>query len=377
MRSDGDRRRSERLTLAFLASLLVHALLAYFLFSLTIPASQQASESISGWQQIITVTSRSRLARTRVVKASSRTRTVLPPHPRVLHELAKYAPTAPPNPTPVPLPSAAPTSVPTTPVLPSPVPVAAAPTALPAVPSPAPATVPPTIAPSPKPPAPRPTVAVPPSATPGVPSPAPTAAATASARAVAPTSAPRAVATSGPGAAVASRQAVAPRPVQVPPATPRPIPAHTARPRQKTQSVHQSLNARLRSLIPTSAPPTPEPPKMYRALGNLRPAEVPEPTPPPDVLAATKYLYEEDAHQAFSELRIKMYVTKVRKVGFVTVCTGWLLRYPFPPAHGTYRLDSNFNVAPKPEIEPGVTYVCNARNLKPYAPGSPAPTASP
>jgi len=162
------------------------------------------------------------------------------------------------------------------------------------------------------------------------------------------------------------------------PSTPRPIAAATkapAAPRPHRTPRPSSLNQRLKQLIPTGAPPTPEAPKVYRNLGAIQPGVTEEPTPPPDVLAATKYIYEENAGQAFGEQRIKMYVTSARKVGFVTVCHGWLLRYPFPPRHGTYNLDSNFSVAPKPIIEANVTYVCNGHFLTPFT--APAPSSSP
>ncbi len=51
-----------------------------------------------------------------------------------------------------------------------------------------------------------------------------------------------------------------------------------------------------------------------------------EPTPPPDVLAKTKYMYE--VRGTGNEARIKMWVTAARKAGPTTICTGWLVRYP-------------------------------------------------
>jgi hypothetical protein len=51
-----------------------------------------------------------------------------------------------------------------------------------------------------------------------------------------------------------------------------------------------------------------------------------EPTPPPEVLAKTKYIYE--VHNVGGEARVKMWVTQARKSGPTTMCTGWLVRYP-------------------------------------------------
>lgn len=49
-----------------------------------------------------------------------------------------------------------------------------------------------------------------------------------------------------------------------------------------------------------------------------------EPTPPPDVLAKTKYLYRSDRGTE----RVVMWVTEAHKAGLTTMCTGWLVRYP-------------------------------------------------
>jgi hypothetical protein len=51
-----------------------------------------------------------------------------------------------------------------------------------------------------------------------------------------------------------------------------------------------------------------------------------EPTPPPEVLAKTKYIYE--VHNVGGEARVKMWVTDAHKAGLTTMCTGWLVRYP-------------------------------------------------
>jgi hypothetical protein len=51
-----------------------------------------------------------------------------------------------------------------------------------------------------------------------------------------------------------------------------------------------------------------------------------EPTPPPDVLARTKYIYE--VKGTGNEDHVKMWVIAARKAGPTTICTGWLVRYP-------------------------------------------------
>lgn len=132
------------------------------------------------------------------------------------------------------------------------------------------------------------------------------------------------------------------------------------------------LNARLHGLIPTSSPATPSA-KFYAGdLSAARPGPENEPTPPPSVLAATKYLFVENPGKAGDEYRVKMYVTGTKRIGPVTVCTGWLLRYAPAAPHGTYRLDSNYDPAPKPIVEPNVTLLCAGR-LTPFVP-SPSPS---
>jgi hypothetical protein len=73
----------------------------------------------------------------------------------------------------------------------------------------------------------------------------------------------------------------------------------------------------------------------YSLRGHL------EPTPPPEVLARTKYIYE--VLGTGIEARVKMWVTQTRKAGPTTICTGWLVRYP-EPIRGNYApLPSNVN----------------------------------
>lgn len=330
-----------------------------------------------------------------------------PPHPRVLHELAKNTPKGPPNPTPAPVSSAAPNPVPTQAeiaVTPAPIP-AAVPTTLPATVVAVSIKAPPTAAPLPKPsavptvvpkqtqplptavprarlvtPVPEPSaleataaplVAQAPQAvvTPGVPSPGPVKApAPAKTAGTSASPGPKAVGSPGPHGVAPVKGPAVSRPIQSP-ATPRPAaPAGGGAKRAK------SLNQRLQSLIPTAAPSvSPQPAKHYSFLSNLKPTPEPEPTPPPDVLAATKYLYIENVGSerwkhwplgsAPEEIYVKMYVTSMHRVGPVNWCTGWVLRAPVAGAHRWI-------------VEPNESFIC-AGHLEPFTAPVPLPTGTP
>ncbi len=122
-RDPRDKRAAERNVVSYLASLLLHALAAYLLFSLATSSSEQAAQEAISGTAVVTVTREApkrtapvSVARVAVPvphapaavhpRAAAQPR-ALPPHPRVLHELAKLAPTAPPNPTPAPVSSTA------------------------------------------------------------------------------------------------------------------------------------------------------------------------------------------------------------------------------------------------------------------------------
>ena len=88
------------------------------------------------------------------------------------------------------------------------------------------------------------------------------------------------------------------------------------------------INAKLRSLLPNN--PVNPSSKQYAPEISLHGSL--EPTPPPAVLAQTKYLYRSGwspSHPGASEARVEMWVTSIRKAGVTTMCTGWLVRYPF------------------------------------------------
>jgi hypothetical protein len=127
-----------------------------------------------------------------------------------------------------------------------------------------------------------------------------------------------------------------------------------------------------------------------------------EPTPPPDVLAKTKYMYE--VRGTGREALVKMWVTAARKEGPTTVCTGWLVRYPQAerggyadapgpyvqsgqhagPANGTQIAVgggghddtplSPFDAGIAPIVDGMVSQPCDGRLLVPFAP---SPVSSP
>ncbi|MHB8145043.1 MAG: hypothetical protein ACYDEU_04250 [Vulcanimicrobiaceae bacterium] len=92
------------------------------------------------------------------------------------------------------------------------------------------------------------------------------------------------------------------------------------------------------------------------------------PTPPPSVLARTKYVFQESPGAqhwkiwpfgaAPEERYIKMYVTSIRRVGPAVFCTGWLVRVP--AAGNAFAI-----------VEPNVTALCTG-HLEPFV--QPAPT---
>jgi hypothetical protein len=119
---------------------------------------------------------------------------------------------------------------------------------------------------------------------------------------------------------------------------------------------------------PTMIPsPTPSP---YRVIittkSHYEPAPLFLPTPPPDVLARTKYVYEAHLSNARAwlpfmaaapeERYVKMYVTSVKRVMGVQFCRGWVVRVPVA-GHGG------------PLVDEDATFVCS-RRMRPYARGA-------
>lgn len=388
-RNPRDRRYPERLAGSFLASLLLHALLAALLFTVLVSSSEQgANENVQGGE-VVTL---SRSAVVAVAHQPSATRAVEPvPHvlqiappqhapltvpqaqrlPVNRHELAKTAPSAPPNPRPIPQTTpqpnpqptqniletrpanavpAAPVSIPT--IGPIAVSVSPPPTA---VPSPAASAAPaaratprppqPSTQPSLRPATPAPAVPKPstapaaiarstPAPVTGVPKPSATSTTAVTRTAgTAPKPAPSGGASPGPRGNAAAGRSAPQRPIAVPP-TAAPAPRRTAPPKKSSAP---NINAKLRSLLPNNPvnPTMRQYTPTYSLRGHL------EPTPPPEVLARTKYIYE--VLGTGIEARVKMWVTQTRKAGPTTICTGWLVRYP-EPIRGNYApLPSNVN----------------------------------
>ncbi|MBV8373501.1 MAG: hypothetical protein JOY69_09590 [Candidatus Eremiobacteraeota bacterium] len=436
----------ERLTGSTLASLILHALLALLLFSIVASASQEgATENVQGGS-VVTLERRTPAI---VANAPAAVRAALPvAHvPRIApvrhaalsqpqtqrlpqnrHELVHEAPTAPPNPRPLPqqtvqpnpqptqnvyevrpstelpaapvnvptvapvavavksapstAPSPAPTAVPTAAHTPRPAVPTAAPTAratpapiASAAPSAAPVAVRASALPSASPaPAARASLAPAPRA--GVPSPSATAvAAAAKTQGTAASPGPKGIGSPGPRAGTGPKSQTAPaRPIQLHP-TPSPVPRST-----KTPATPPNINARLRSLLPNN--PVNPSSKQYAPSISLHGSL--EPTPPPAVIAQTKYLYR--SRPGGTEARVEMWVTAIRKAGITTICTGWLVRYPlnqaaphagdFAPANGTQVTVGGGRGTPAvlpPIVEGIVTEPCEGRLLVPYTP-SPAPS---
>jgi hypothetical protein len=433
-----------------LFSLVLHVVFAALFIAVIASTSKEgATENVQGGE-VITIERRSPIA----VAVQAPVSAALPvPHaPRIApiqhaplvapqrqqlpqnqHELAREAPTAPPNPRPIPQQSpqpapqptqqvfeprpsnelpAAPISVPTfAPVAvavkapptaaPSPAPSArasAAPQPKPPAPTAAPSAKPAppaTIAPSAAPtavavaskasaapsqsPAPAASASAPPAAHPGVPSPSPTSVA-AVAKTAGTSASPGPKGTGSPGPRPGPQSARAPaRPIQIQP-TQSPAPAAS------TGRTPVDINARLRAMLPNG--PVTVTSKQYTPQLSLHGRL--EPTPPPEVLAQTKYMY--DVHGTGNEGEVRMWVISAKKAGPTTMCTGWLVRYPEAERGGYAQVPSNDNIAPAnggqlriggggaqsgpvssfesgtaPIVEGIVTMACSGRRLTPYA----------
>ncbi|MBV8374379.1 MAG: hypothetical protein JO302_02620 [Candidatus Eremiobacteraeota bacterium] len=441
-----DRYYRERLAGSTLASLILHALFALLFFSVLASSSQEGATEKAAGGETVTIERRAPISVANVPAAVAQTPPV--PHvpriapirhapivqpqtqrlPQNLHELAREVPSAPPNPRPIPQQSPQPNPQPTqnvyevqpsneVPAAPAnvatiaPLAVSIKPLAT-AVPSPAP-TAAPSLRPSSKPPAPTalpsakvaspaparpsasPTAAAiairasaapslspapalrasaPPAPNPGIPSPGPTNGPTITKTAgTAPSPGPKGLGSPGPRPGTAAQtKAAPPRPIEL---RPTPKPPSATRPASSPKATN--LNAKLRALLPNN--PVNPTSKQYVPQFSLRGRM--EPTPPPEVLAATKYIYRSERG---SEGRVIMWVTQLRKAGPLTVCTGWLVRYPLaaappaplqhpsdiPPANGTQITVGGGRGAPglmPPIVDGIVTQACEARLLVPFA----------
>ncbi|MBV8728053.1 MAG: hypothetical protein JO233_09715, partial [Candidatus Eremiobacteraeota bacterium] len=146
------------------------------------------------------------------------------------------------------------------------------------------------------------------------------------------------------------------------------------------KKVGQDLNSRLHSLIPTWPV---NPTTGHYGVDTSKLGHNQDPTPPPDVLAHTKYIYRNGGkHQD----RVVMYVTEAQKHGLITHCIGWLVRWPSAPptysapeANSPVHADRNTgtifgNPGPRSEfsfqpiIEEHASFDCESAKLQPFYP---------
>jgi hypothetical protein len=427
-RDSRDRRYPERLAGSYIISIILHVLGALLLFAIASSSSQEgATESAIGGD----VVSISQRAPVQPVAQPSAQPPIphapiapVPRHapvarqpsqraPQRQPELSKIVPHASPLPKPIPQSTAQPNPQPTQAVIePSPaanipavpisVPTAAAvavsikvpPTA---APSPAPTSAPtaqptakpqpsaaPTTAPkrqevaaratsAPASPAPQPHASLAPAKAAGVPSPSPTQGATIQKTSgISPSPGPKHAASPGPHPGNGGKTSNAPRPITVPPS---PAPRKRAESKQQ-RAVGKELGKLLETL-----PTGPVDIHQHRyAPGASSISTQMDPTPPPSVLAQTKFLYQTTGG---AQARTKMWVTGIRKVGPLTMCTGWLVRWPNAPTMGSsgangsqisifggpaHGVTAPGNAGQLPIIEANVTYVCSTRHLTPFTP---------
>ncbi len=452
-RDPRDPRRRERLAGSYLASLLLHALIALLVFTLASSSSQEgASESVIGGtvvtleqrapvvavaaapaQQAAPVPNVPRIAP--VVHHAPLVQAERQPNPPQHHELSVFKPSAPPNPTPVPQASEQPNPQPTTPIY-EPNPqneLPAVPTSVPSIgPQQVAIKVPPTAAPTPvpsasptaKPPTPRPPApTTAPTAKPATPVPqasaqptaVPTAAALVAKATTAPSASPKPVGqptavptanagvpspspTQGPKQTVQTGAQPSPgpktegspgpkpgtvgnakpglaAPVAVPP-TPSPKPAPKPTPTTAPPAAND-INAKLRALLPHNAVNPSQVNESFRP--GLRGSM--EPTPPPQIVAMTKFTFQEKG--AGDDALDKMWVTSTHREGPALICDGWMLRYP----HASNPTSGGANVMSisvgggagggglgVPIVEASAHVTCTEHALVPFtAPSTPSP----
>jgi hypothetical protein len=378
-RDPRDPRQRERLTGSTLASLIVHGVLAALLFSIATSSSREGASEIVEGGTLVTIEQRAPAiaavapAQTaapapnvpRIAPIVHHARPVVAAHqpqPPVHHELSKFAPTAPPNPTPEPQASVQPNAQPTVAIaeLHPQNDVAAVPSVMPSIPVQQvavkpPPTVAPTIAPTVAPtiaPTAAPTIA--PTATPVPRTPAPSAPPTTKPATPAPTARPTAAPTAAPTVVAVATPAPSPAQGNAPTPAPQPAPKGLQSPGPHTGS---NGSAKIARAAPIEVRATPKPASgggnasvlggIHNDINSLLAGMIPhnsvnpaashqqysvslngsmEPTPPPSVLAQTKYLFDEKGDGGDAE--VKMWVTGTHREGPVLMCDGWLVRYP-------------------------------------------------
>jgi hypothetical protein len=290
-------------------------------------------------------------------------------------------------------PSPAPSAIPTAHPVPRPPAPTARPSAKPATPAPPGPTTAPTAPaviarasarPSAAPASPGPVASAPPAVHHGVPSPSPTSGAPATKSAgTAPSPGPSGHSSPGPRAGNSALS----KPGPSKPVTLRPTP-NPGNGNGHGQSA-PDINAKLRAMLPTG-PVNPQM-KQYAQHPTLEGHLVP--TPPPDVLAHTQYIFDERGTGDSAE--VKMWVTSVRHAGPFTECTGWMLVFPesvrggyavqpreapIPPSNGgSITVGGAAGGGPlgptdaglDPIVKGVVTTTCSARRLTPFTPPAP------
>lgn len=429
-RDPKDKGREKRLAGSYILSLLIHAIAVVLFFSVTTSSSEQASSDALMGGEIVSVSRQAILSRApfsqhversiphaaRIAPPQNRPRAAAQRQTRMLHELAKTVPSAPPNGYPVPVapespipqatqvplatpnpelpavPISVPKAVPVAVAIkqspteaPSPVPSAAPsaqPSSAPAAPSTPPATVRPTAAPQiasatakpvSLPPRENPAPATsPPQPKAGIPSPGPTTGPLLSHQAGnTQNPGPKAIGKPRPKSESRVNKPAAPAKLISIPATPSPEPSRT--PAAKNARANADLNARLKALIPNN--PVHVTQKIYAPGFAAVPTNA-YPTPPPEVLALTKFIM--DSHRR-GESVVKMWVTGISKRGPLTICTGWLYRVPLKaPGYIQSVMSPSYNPNaanyPGPQgeagfkavVEPNASFVCAAGDLTPF-----------
>ena len=135
--------------------------------------------------------------------------------------------------------------------------------------------------------------------------------------------------------------------------------------------IAKNINNLLNSMLPHNAVnPTEQNVHFHVALNQSM-----EPTPPPQIVAITKFTYQERG--AGNDALDKMWVTSTHRVGPTLVCDGWLVRYPHAagPKPGDANLFSIGGAAGGlgPPVVDAVAHVtCSERALVPFTPPSPS-----
>jgi hypothetical protein len=174
-----------------------------------------------------------------------------------------------------------------------------------------------------------------------------------------------------------------PRPITI---APTPSPAPTERPPRPapgpTRNPYAGLNARLNAMLPNG----PVTPHVLHYSGSLSLSGRLEPTPPPSVVAQTRFLFQGSVGSG----TLKMWVIGVQRRGPLLLCSGWILRFPqsigvgiltapnvpVGPVNGIqigggHQVPSGFAAGMAPIVVGMGTTECTQRALVPFTPPAP------